>query len=414
MRHAGACIKRGEVELVILSNTDYHAFHGFTGEFLNGFLDLKWRRSPVSELMKHATYVKGYALGVDQNCNEIIYYNEDRDRPKVMKYDELVVGIGSFDDSHSIKGIKQYALSVKKEGGIAQCRNHILQKIKEAERTASQTHKERLLTFNIIGAGFAGVEVCGNLCEYLECLKDDYPVLREGYRVNLIHSGSCILPQLKSKFGLMRRYTAKVLRKYGVNIIRNTRVKEIDENGVMLSDHTRVEGATVICTVGQRRLNLASTHIFQTTDNGAISCDGYLRAEGYDNIWVGGDMADVRQPYTDHACRSDALWAIKHGERIGKNLARKIAGRPPGKFRYPGLGQTASLGKNKAILELYGLQFVGPMAWLNRIGFFLYFYPLRNRVPAVLKALFAPRKKFDLKKKKAAYRVMRSPVAVIH
>ena len=89
-------------------------------------------------------------------------------------------------------------------------------------------------------------------------------------------------------------------------------------------------------------------------------------------------------PASGAACPANALWALKHGERAGDNIARALCHAPLRPFRYPGLGQAASLGTGRGAVELYGRQFTGWPAWLMRLGFFLYFMPARRQAVRVL------------------------------
>ncbi len=192
----------------------------------------------------------------------------------------------------------------------------------------------------------------------------------------------------------MRRYSKRVIEKAGIKVLSNVRLQEIKEDGLVLDNGQLIATVVPICAIGQKVLPLKSEIPFALSSEGTIIADAQLRAEGFDNVWVGGDVAHVKRPYFEGDCRKDALWAIKQGSRIGKNIARKLKGKQPGKFAYPGLGQTAAFGGTKAIMELYGLQFIGPLAWLSRIGFFLYFMPTRKKAMKAFVNLFIERELF--------------------
>ena len=90
------------------------------------------------------------------------------------------------------------------------------------------------------------------------------------------------------------------------------------------------------------------------------------------------------QPYKNYACPTNALWAIKQGQHIGRNIARKFKCKSIKPFLYRGLGQAASLGDFRGIAELYGVQMTGILAKLNRLGFFLYYMPSKRNAIKVL------------------------------
>ena len=81
---------------------------------------------------------------------------------------------------------------------------------------------------------------------------------------------------------------------------------------------------------------------------------------------------------------ANALWAIKGGAHVGRNLARRLRGRPTRPFAYRGLGQAASFGFGHSISELYGIPFTGWLAWVLRLTFFLRFMPSRRRAAQVV------------------------------
>lgn len=381
--------------MVLLSDTDYHAFHGFTGEFLSGFLSLDFHKTPYQEIMEGVRFIKGRVVQVNQLTQEIIYETQDSTEFYTLAYDELVMGIGSSDKEDTVKGMAQFALGVKKIGALEQCRERILYSLQMAEKASTREERSKYLTFTVVGGGFAAAEICGNLQEYLEKLAAHFPVLKEfGYSLYLIHSGEEFMPQVKKSYGIMRRYSKRMMKKCGVKVLPNARLSEIKEDCIVLADGQVIYTVVPICAIGQKVLPLKSEIPFELSVEGTLVADAQLRAKGFDNIWVGGDIAQVKRPYFKGECRKDALWAIKQGSRIGKNIARKLKGKQPGKFAYPGLGQTAAFGETKAIMELYGLQFIGPLAWVSRICFFLYFMPTRKKALKALLNLFKERELF--------------------
>ena len=98
------------------------------------------------------------------------------------------------------------------------------------------------------------------------------------------------------------------------------------------------------------------------------------------DVWSAGDAASRRctraavSPVT-----ANALWAIKAGDQVGRNVARALRGRPGRRFRYLGLGQAASFGVGRGVADLYGFPLTGWVAWVMRVGFFVRFMPTRSR-----------------------------------
>ncbi|WP_159038592.1 NAD(P)/FAD-dependent oxidoreductase [Brumimicrobium mesophilum] len=380
-------IKNGEVEITLLSKSAGHDFHGFTGEFINGFLPLKFRSTPHENLFRHSKYIQGKLLKINPENQIISYCNEENGEIGTLDYDHVIVGAGSYDHFQSIHGANEYGLSVKKANGISQLRKKLIQNLIKAELSGDPKEINHLLSFTVVGAGLAGVEVSGNLVETLNDLKEEFPILKhEGFKVNLVYSSDEILPQLEKK-KVLRNYSIKTLRKLGVNLYSNSRVQSINDYSVEFSNGENLPTSFVVFTTGQTNDAFIDNVKSEAKYNNRITVKSTLQSEAYENVWSGGDAAIVKRPYFEKTCNHDALWAIKHGSRIGKNISRTLKGKEPGSFKYPGLGQTAAFYKNKAILEIYSIPITGRLAFMVRIGFFLYFMPSRKNAFKALKSI---------------------------
>lgn len=374
------------IEIEVISATPFHAFHGFTGEYLSGFLPINLRHTPQKELFPTANFKHGYVLNIDQNNQKVQYLDIKTQTIQEADYQHLVVGMGAKDNRETIKGIAEHTFSVKDNKGLESTRQQIIETLKQASINLMLGREIKPLSFAVCGAGLAGVELCGNLCEYLEKLKTHYPIIEQkGYEVHLIHSGEEILPQLSNFKGLVK-YCYRELENYKVKIHLKSRVKEFNSEGILLESGEMITSQVVISTLGQVVCAPDASIPFQKDETGRILGDTYLKAKGFENVWIGGDVANIPHVSGKYACRADALWAIKHGTWIGRNIARTLKEKPLKRFTFYGLGQAASLGKNKAFTELYGIQIKGILAWWVRFGFFLFFTPKRAMAIKTFKA----------------------------
>ncbi|MDQ5928682.1 MAG: hypothetical protein QG594_457 [Bacteroidota bacterium] len=384
---------RENISIEIISVSAEHAFHGFTGEFLSGLLPLKLRYTSHQTLFPEAHFIQGFVQKVNQIEQKVYYFDSKTQSNQVATYDHLVIGMGARDETKSILGTKEHTFSVKDSIGLENIRQRIIQIL----NTAKTIHD---LHFVVCGGGFAGVELCANLCEYLELLKTHYPILQEkNYQVHLIQSNETILPQLLPNFKNLIAYCECELKNYNVKIHLNSRVKAFKEAGVLLENGVFIESHLVISTIGQVVCAPDSTIPFQKDAQKRIKGDINLKAIGFENIWVGGDVANIPHISGNGSCRADALWAIKHGTWIGQNIARTLQQQSLKKFTFYGLGQTASLGMNKAFSELYGICLTGRFAWWVRFFFFLYFMPSRANAWQTFKYLWRGKRQLFPEKK---------------
>ena len=226
-------------------------------------------------------------------------------------------------------------------------------------------------TLVVAGGGLAGVEMAAAVAD----------LGGARLRVELVHSGDHLLPELQeSQPGLAAR-AASELKRLGVRVRLGVRLTSVTSGHAYLSDGTRLPATTVIATIGQRPVQVPGL-------------DGHRDPRGrlvtrpdlsvVDHVWAAGDAACVVHPTSGEPVPANALWAIKGGEHVGRNLARTVRGRETRPFAYRGLGQAASFGLGRSISELYGIPFTGWVAWVLRLTFFLRFMPSRRKAAQVV------------------------------
>lgn len=383
LRFAGRRVRSGALEIVVVTDSDGHSFHGFTGEFLTGELGMEFRTNRAADLMPHARIVTGRVVGLDPAASEMHYTADGVDH--TLSYDHVVVGVGSIDRGATIPGMFEFGSGLKSEAKVHEIRTRISEGIDFARAGGDASEVARKLNFTVVGGGFAAVEVAATVASHLRNAARNCPQI-EAASVCIVHPGKSILSEIEMSYPRLHRYAVRTMADLGVTCRPDSRVARLTADCLHFEDGTSMATSNVLYAIGQKRVALPGLSGLVLDLQGKLLADPYLRAEGCENVWVGGDCASVRRPFKDGSttCRQDALWAVKHGTRIGKNLARVTQGRRVMRFRFPGLGQAAGFGRGRGILELYGVAFTGPLAYVLRAGFFLYFYPSLRRVPSLL------------------------------
>lgn len=371
-------IRSKRIAVTVISVLPVHVFHGWTGEILSGVLSTASTFAPLRRIFSEASLFIGRATQVfpDKKMVQV----EMKEETKYFSYDELVIASGSIDKGSAIPGAVEYSFLLRSPEEINGLKNHVLHSIQKASETADERLKAQLLRVIVVGGGFAGVEMAAAIAELGKYTLKLYPQLvSQALDVVLIHSGSDILPEMQHNYPKLISYAKKCLNNRYVRCLFESKLNCIDENGVWV-DGKQIEAKTVLCTVGAIPSTIPMRH---TNCTNRYFTKNTLQLKEMDEIWSGGDVANVPYRESDMACPTNALWAIKHGQHIGKNISRKIHGKPLLKFHYPGLGQAASLGIGCGITELYGMQFTGWFGWILRVVFFLNFMPLKRNAMRV-------------------------------
>ncbi len=371
-------IRSGRIRITLVDPETSHTFHGWSGETVAGAISRTACNSPFRRIFRSARIIRGYATRIDRNDRTVEVRTIDGRTALNLRYDHLIIGCGVGDDLDAIPGTREFGIGLRSSGGPERLRQLIIERVEEAELERNPERRRRLLSFVVAGGGFTGVETVAAIGELLDYLRPRYSRLRDREdAVTLVHAGESILEEL-SRFDRLVTYATRTLVERGIRLRLGMRVARIERDRVVLRDGTAIESACIISTTGSRVREIPGGEDWGRDRDGRVLVDSYLRVQGDDAVWAGGDGAHVRSGHGEGATPANALWAIKHGEAIGKNISRLLTGRRLRPFTYRGLGQAASLGIGKGVVELKGLQFTGWTGWLMRISFFLYFVPCRR------------------------------------
>ena len=366
----------GHVEIKVICPDEFHVFHGWTAECLAGIISDQNRLSRLTEIFKYAEVIKGKAVYVDPESKRIgVALNTGAGR--LVSYDQVLLATGSADAS-SVEGIEKFAFRLKSEDAYRATKQQIKYLLAKTIESGP-TKSKKTFRFIIAGCGFTGLEVASNLAEYFQVLKRQHTAFQHAdFLIYLINSKKNVLPDLPSHFSRIRKYSEKILSKYGIETISQVKITRVTDQGVFLSDGSFMESEMVISTIGQVRTIMPGTDNLDRDPENKIRTNSFLQTVNYPDIWVAGDTSNARSTRIANLCPSNALWAIKQGEHAGKNIARVILAQSLKPFTYRGLGQCASLGIGKGIGELYGMQFTGWLAWIMRWVFFQHFMPSKK------------------------------------
>lgn len=334
-------LRRGEIEIVVISADTVHNFHGFTGEVVAGLLPIALTQTPLTEAMPLARVLHATVTHVDLVGRRVEFTGGE------LGYDALVVGTGGREP---LAGLSEHALTLRGPGDLAE----LLQRVRVVDGPVV-----------VVGGGLAGVELAAALAARTP-------------RVVLVQSADRVAPALRPR--LAARCSAE-LERLGVDVRTGLRVLASDDESVTLSDGSVVGTHVILATTGQRAVALPGLDRLPRDDRGRLVTTRDLVVAP--DVWSAGDAACVTHPRTGLPVTANALWAIKAGGHVGRNVARVVQGREPKPFRYLGLGQAAAFGVGRGIGDLYGIPLTGWVAWLMRVGFFLRFMPSRSRAVRV-------------------------------
>jgi len=303
--------------------------------------------------------------GVDVGAKTVHYRGRE---PGSLQYDELVLACGQRPRVDLVEGMDRYGNPLATVGDALHLRNRILARLEQATIEPDKATRDWLTRFVVVGGGFSGVEVAGELFDFLCAAVRYYKnVAAQDCRVTLLHAGDRLLPELSARLG---EVAGKNFAKRGIDVRLDARAVQVDADGVTLENGERIGGGTVITTIGTQPQPFADA-VDLPKDRGRFVTGPDMRVEGADGVWALGDCALVPNAWDGEYSPPTAQFAERQARMLADNLLASTAGREARDFRYRPRGQLASIGHTKAVVELRGLRFSGFVAWLVWRAFYL-------------------------------------------
>jgi NADH:ubiquinone reductase (H+-translocating) len=375
-------IKRGQVDCTVVSRENFHAFHGFIGEMLTGRVSASHILSPARRIFAPAKLHVAEIEKVDLDQKSVITSRRLDGRRFELSYDHLVISMGIRDRTDVYPGLEEHAFRLKTYPDCFRLRNHIIEMFELASIETDPEERRRLLTFFVAGGGFAGTEVAGELADFARRLTErEYSsISKDECRFVLVEPGPTILPEVYGQHEGPRSYPrlAKLAmerqKELGLEVRTNTFVTSASPQEVTLSNDERVPTRTIISAVGMKPNALVERLPLEKDERGRIVTENTLRVPGRQGVWAGGDCSSVRHPQGG-TCPPVAMYALKHGTRIGQNILLELEGKSPKRFSFRGFGQLVSVGNRYAVGEIQGREVHGLPAWLMWRMLLLWHFP---------------------------------------
>lgn len=354
-------LNKQEVEVLMVDRHNYHTFQPLLYQVATGGLEPDSIAFPLRKVFrsqKNLNFRVADVLRIEPEENKIITDIGD------YSYDYLVIATGSETNFFGQKEIEHFAMPMKTVPEALNLRSLILQNLEEALIEEDAERKKALMTFVVVGGGPTGVETAGALAELRNhVLISDYPELDiKSLRIFLIEGGSRVLEPFSEEASAKAK---QFLEDMGVVVYDKTRVNFYDGQKITYNDTETIDTKGVIWSAGVKGAIIPGLDKAEIVRGGRIKTNTYNRIVGYDNIFAIGDLAYMETKDYPHGHPGVAQVAIQQGKQLGENLLRIINNEKAKDFDYYDKGSMATVGRNKAVVDLKYWKFQGFFAWLT-------------------------------------------------
>ncbi|MEM9102844.1 MAG: NAD(P)/FAD-dependent oxidoreductase [Pseudomonadota bacterium] len=360
-------------DIFLLSEDNYVTFNPLLPEVIGADLLPAHVLAPI-RLMINRTRVRMVRVDRIDVKEKCIYYHGNE--PGTVYYDHLVMAAGVRANVDMLPGMSQFGLPLKTVGDALYIRNRIITQLESATIQPNQEERKRLVTFLVVGGGFSGVEVAGELCDFIIAAERYFKnVKADECKVIVVHGEDRLLPELSEPLG---KKVFEIFNRRGIEVHLNKWVKEINKNSVLLDCGRVIEAGTIICTLGTK----PSAFFNDTelpTERGKVIAQQDMSVKGEEGVWAIGDCALITNTYNQQHCPPTAQFAEQQAVQLAKNIQSSILGKPTQPFYYKPKGMLASIGHNKAVAEIYGIRISGFIAWLMWRAIYLLKMPTFSR-----------------------------------
>ncbi|WP_113639426.1 NAD(P)/FAD-dependent oxidoreductase [Nubsella zeaxanthinifaciens] len=354
-------LKHQNVDIVILDKHNYHTFQPLLYQVATGGLEADSIAFPIRKIFKGQKNLKFRVTEVKKVIPEL---NRLETTIGECEYDYLVIATGSTSNFFGQTEIAQNAMPMKSIPEALNLRSLILQNLEAAIIAQDPVKENELLNFVVVGGGPTGVETAGAIAELKKhVLKNDYPELDlNKVNIYLIEGSAELLGAMSVQ---AQQKSKQFLEELGVTVYTETRVQGYDGQTLSLVDGRKIGSATVIWSAGVKGVVLDGLSTEAVVRGNRLKVNEINLVEGYQNVFAIGDVAAMITPQTPNGHPGVAPAAIQQGKNLAKNIINLIENKPTTAFKYFDKGAMATVGRNRAVVDINKIRFQGIFAWFT-------------------------------------------------
>lgn len=360
-------LKNKKLQVILLDKNNFHTFQPLLYQVATAGLEPDSIAFPIRKILKK-----------HKNCffrnTEVKRIDPEKYTVETtlgsLKYDHLVIATGSAANFFGNEKVKQNSMPMYNLSESLNLRTRILGSLEKAIVEESPERRQALMNFAIVGGGPTGVELAGALAELKKhVLQSDFPELDlKEMNIYLLEGADRVLPPMAE---ISSRKAEEFLEKLGVEVRLGTMVEEYDGKTVKTNKQD-FDAETLIWTAGVKGSGLAGIEKAEVEKTGRLLVDEFNCIKGHKDIYAVGDVALMETEAYPKGHPMLAPVAMQQGEHLGLNISRMTEGKKPIPFRYKNGGTMATVGRNKAVVELPKYKTQGMLAWFIWMGVHLY------------------------------------------
>jgi NADH dehydrogenase len=368
-----------EASVTVVDPQANMTYQPFLPEAAAGSIEPRHVVVPLRKTLRKCHILTGRVTAISRERKEVTV-ESSAGNVSQLGYDVLVVAPGSVARTLPIPGLAEQGISFKTVAEAIYLRNHVLSRMDDASSTIDRELRRKLLTFLVVGGGYAGVEALAELADMSRYASRYYENIEESdLRWVLVEAAGRIMPEVSAPMG---EYTVKQLLQSGIEVFLDTRVKSMEGGHVVLDDGTEFDADTIVWTAGVKPNPMLANTDLPRDDKGRVICSAELQVEGSPEVFSAGDCAsvpDLSKDDPEAKTSPSAQHAVRQAKQLADNIVAHLREQPLKPYKHSYAGSVASLGLYKGAAEIYGIKLKGFVAWFMHRTYHLSRMPTFNR-----------------------------------
>jgi NADH dehydrogenase len=345
--------------VTLIDKNNYHNFQPLLYQVASGGLEPDSIAYPIRRIFrkqKNFFFRMAEVQSVDSQKNTIQTSIGD------INYDVLILATGGTNNFYNFEPVKDRLLVLKTVPDALNLRSYLMQNLEQSLTVSDEKKQTEKINIAIVGGGPTGVELAGALSEMKRyVLPKDFPELNlNRMHIYLFEAADRMLSSMSQKSS---EATLKFLLQLGVNVNLKAKVKSYDGSVLTLDDGSEFSTQTVIWTAGVKGAPIIGFPAENLTTGSRIKVDEFNRVVPFENIYAIGDVAACVGKETPGGLPMLAPVAVHQGKLLAENLYRISKKQKPKPFIYNNKGVMATVGRQKAVVDMKHNNFAGFFAW---------------------------------------------------
>ena len=366
-------LAKNEAEVTLVDPLPYMTYQPFLPEVVAGSIEERHAVVSHRRHLRKTNVITGKVTNVD-HAKKTATIEVPGLKPYKETYDHIVVTAGAVSRTFPIPGVAEEAIGLKNIEEAVEIRNRILSNFDKAANLPAGPARDRLLTFVVVGGGFAGIEAFAEMRSLATYLLRYYPTINfDDTKFHLIEAMGRIMPEVSQKTS---EWVIANLDRRGAKIHLNTQLQSAVKGKVELSTGESFESDVIVWTAGVMAHPYVRNTDLPLDERGRVTAKATLQVANGDDIldgaWTAGDVSavpDLSGFGVGGFCVPNAQHAVRQGKLLAKNLVAAIRGEGVKEYFHKPLGAVAGLGIGVGVFQYKKLGIKGVIAWFMHRGY---------------------------------------------